>query len=55
MLLSSSSDIKISGNRCFVWFKGYFLSAGWGGPAKDESFIFSRAMSVNVRTDLVKQ
>ena len=22
--------------------RGHFLSAGWGGPAKDGSFIFSR-------------
>ena len=27
---SSSSDIKISGNRSFVWFKGHFLSEGVG-------------------------
>ena len=31
------------------------LVFGLGGPAKGGSFIFSRAMSVNVRTDLVKQ
>ena len=31
------------------------LVFGLGGPAKGESFIFSRAMSVNVRTNLVKQ
>ena len=31
------------------------LVFGLGGPAKGESFVFSRAMSVNVRTNLVKQ
>ena len=30
MLLSSSSDIKISGNRSFVWFKGSLPSCGMG-------------------------
>ena len=30
MSLPSSREIKISGNRSFVWFKGHFLSAGWG-------------------------
>ena len=41
--LSSSSDIKISGNRSFVWFKRSLpFCSLWGGPAEDESFIFSR-------------
>lgn len=31
------------------------LVFGLGGPTKDDGFTFSRAMSVNVRTDLVKQ
>ena len=43
MLLSSSSDIKISGNRSFVWFKRSLpFCSLWGEPAKDESFVFSR-------------
>ena len=43
MLLSSSREIKISGNRSFVWFKGSLSFCSlWGGPAKDETFAFSR-------------